>query len=82
MKEDSKLLLEALLNRERNRYNTDNWNNILTRMIDKEASNHVGPREYDSIGRTNALLKLCSKINDLQNKMYFSKKYTITIKEL
>lgn len=80
MKEHSEIMLRTLLDREQNKFNVENWNSLLTEMIEKDAKNHCGPRVYDSIGRFEALKKICCVLNDLQSEMVFSNNYKVEIR--
>ena len=71
------LLLKELTKRDDEKNLSKNWYNILIDMIDKEAKNHIGPREFDSIGRTEVIKEICDLLTDIQYTVSFSERYEI-----
>lgn len=74
---DSELLIKELLKRHEEKYAQKNWSNILINIIDNKAKTHIGPREFDTIGRTKTIKDICELLTKIQKTITFSEPYKI-----
>jgi hypothetical protein len=82
MNESTDSLLKELKKRNDHLFDRDNWSTLLEGMIEKKAHSHCGPREYNGSMRTDAIIDICTELNNIQDKLVFQNRYRISFSEI